>query len=42
MTTPSIDTMLGLINNNNQTTAILENQRANADNTRSVIERNIE
>ena len=42
MTATSNDAMLGLLNNNNQTNALLESQCANADNTRNIIERSIE
>jgi predicted phage gp36 major capsid-like protein len=37
---PSIDAMLGIISNNNQTSAILDNQRAVTESIKNSMERN--
>ena len=39
---PSIDSMLGIISNNNQTAAILDNQRALTESIKNSMERNIQ
>lgn len=39
---PSIDSMLGIINNNNQTASVLDNQRALTESIKNSMERNIQ
>ena len=39
---PSIDSMLGIISNNNQTAAILDNQRALTESIKNSMERNVQ
>lgn len=42
MSMPSIDSMLGIINNNNQSSAIIDNQRALTESIKNSMERNIQ
>jgi hypothetical protein len=42
MSMPSIDSMLGIISNNNQTAAILDNQRALTESIKNSMERNLQ
>lgn len=42
MSMPSIDSMLGIISNNNQTAAILDNQRALTESIKNSMERNVQ
>ena len=40
--TPSVDAMLGIVSNNNQTATLLDNQRALSEAMRNSMERNVQ